>query len=318
MQADMKTSRPPRSVRNWCDWGIRELKSCSDTAWLDTELLLAFVRGCERAELLFHESDVLSISQVDQFQKLIDQRAEGCPVAYLLGTQDFWSLTLHVAPGVLIPRPETEGVVEAALHMIRQSGFRNPDTPLRIVEFGTGSAAIPLALCSEVTDLRIVTVEKSAEALEIAKQNLHRHDSLLALRNNSITLLEGDGLEGLADEGEWDLLVSNPPYVAEGDDALAPGVRRFEPELALFAGADGLDCIRLLLKESVRLLRPEGRLLCELGAGQGEAVRALVPEILELEFELLHRDLQGHERILQVRRRAGSNDSAGTLRGLQI
>jgi HemK-like putative methylase len=169
-----------------------------------------------------------------------------------------------------------------------------------------------------VTDLRIVTVEKYAEALEIAKQNLHHHDSLLAPRNNSITLLEGDGLEGLADEGEWDLLVSNPPYVAEGDDALAPGVRRFEPELALFAGADGLDCIRLLLKESVRLLRPEGRLLCELGAGQGEAVRALVAEIPELEFELLHRDLQGHERILQVRRRAGSNDSAGTLRGLQI
>ena len=105
---------------------------------------------------------------------------------------------------------------------------------------------------------------------------------------------------------------------AEGDDALAPGVRRFEPELALFAGADGLDCIRLLLKESVRLLRPEGRLLSELGAGQGEAVRALVAEIPELEFELLHRDLQGYERILQVRRRAGSNDSAGTLRGLQI
>ena len=317
----MKTSIPPRSVRDWRDWGINKLKFCSDTAWLDTALLLAFVRDCKRADLLRYESEPLPEPQVLQFKKLIGQRTEGCPVAYLLGTQDFWSLTLHVSPGVLIPRPETEGVVDAALHMIRQPGFGNPDTPLRIVEFGTGSAAIPLALCSEATDLRIVTVEKSVDALLIAKQNLHPHDTLLAPRNNSIMLVEGDGLGMLAEEGEWDLLVSNPPYVAEGDDTLAPGVRCFEPELALFAGVDGLDCIRLLLKESLRLLRPEGRLICEIGAGQGEAVRVLLMKIPELEFEVLHRDLQGHERVLQVRRLAGmvhSCDSVETLRGLQI
>ncbi len=311
----------PTSLREWQERGTLQLTPSSDTAWLDAELLLAFVMGCERTELLLHESEVLAPSQADQFKKLIAQRAEGCPVAYLIGTQEFWSLTLHVAPGVLIPRPETEGVVEAVLDVIRHPGFRQPNVPLCIAELGTGSAAIPLALCSEATDLRIVTVEKSAAALAIAQENLTRHEALLEPRKNSITLLQGDGLEVLGAEGEWDLLVSNPPYVAEGGAALAPGVRRFEPELALFAGADGLDCIRLLLKDSVRLLRMDGRLLCEIGANQGAAVQTLAAEIPELELEALHRDLQGHERVLQVRRIAGmarSYGSAGTLPGLQI
>lgn len=293
-----------RTLREWQEWGTLQLTPSSDTAWLDAELLLAFVMGCERPELLLHESEVLAPSQADQFKKLIGQRAEGCPVAYLIGTQEFWTLTLHVAPGVLIPRPETEGVVEAVLDVIRQPEFRQPNAPLCIAELGTGSAAIPLALCSEATDLRIVTVEKSAAALAIAQENLTRHKALLEPRKNSITRLQGDGL-GMLDAGAWDLLVSNPPYVAEGDAALAPSVRRFEPELALFAGADGLDCIRLLLKDSVRLLRTDGRLLCEIGADQGAAVQTLVAEIPELELEALHRDLQGHERVLQVRRLAG-------------
>ena len=103
----------PTSLREWQERGTLQLTPSSDTAWLDAELLLAFVMGCERTELLLHESEVLAPSQADQFKKLIAQRAEGCPVAYLIGTQEFWSLTLHVAPGVLIPRPETEGVVEA-------------------------------------------------------------------------------------------------------------------------------------------------------------------------------------------------------------
>ena len=299
----LEASSYPCTVREWQDWGTRELKPGSDTAWLDAELLLAFVLGCEREDLLLRECKTLPESQARQFRKLIGQRAEGCPVAYLIGTQEFWSLTLQVAPGVLIPRPETEGVVDAALNVIRQPGFRNPDTPLRIAELGTGSAAIPLALCSEATNLRMVTVEKSEAALSVAKQNLRQHNALLSPRNNTITLVQGNGLEMLGDEGQWDLVVSNPPYVSEGNEALAPGVRQFEPELALFAGADGLGCVRLLLEESVWLLRPEGRLVCEIGAGQGEAVRTLVAEWPELEFETLHRDLQGHERVLQARRR---------------
>jgi release factor glutamine methyltransferase len=244
-------------------------------ARLDAELLLAHALGVSRAKLYAwpeHEPDAAAR---ETFERLVAARAGGEPVAYLTGRREFWSLDLAVSPAVLIPRPETELLVELALERIA------PDAPSRIADLGTGSGAIALAIASERPRARVIATDASADALAVARGNAER----LGLRN--VTFAQGDWCEALGHE-RFDVIVSNPPYIAAGDAHLETGDLRREPHAALVAGTDGLDAIGRIVATAQAHLDPGGWLLLEHGWDQAARVRALL-------------DAHGYREITSVR-----------------
>jgi release factor glutamine methyltransferase len=254
---------------------------------LDAELLLARVLGVPRARLRSHPEVPLTAAQVRLYLSLIGRRAAGEPLAYLTGRREFWSLELSVTPAVLIPRPETELLVERALLLVRRADARAAD-------LGTGSGAVALALAHERPHWRIVATDVSAPALAVARANA------AALGLARVEFLEGSWFEPLAGE-RFDLLLSNPPYVATDDPALAGGELALEPPLALTPPGDALSALRLLARGAAPCLAPGGWLLLEHGATQGEAVRR---ELVAAGFAHVrsHRDLAGHERMTEGQR----------------
>lgn len=240
----------------------------------DADILLAFVLGCTRAQLALKPTP--TPTQQTRYETLLARRTHGEPVAYLTGEKEFWSLTLKVTPDVLIPRPETELLVEWALQF----------APHRVADLGTGSGAIALALAKELPQARIYATDISDAALAVAKNNAE----ILALRN--LEFLSGSFLEPL--DGTLDVIVSNPPYVAEHDPHL-PALRH-EPVLALVSGVDGLDAIREITRRAPDKLKAGGWLLLEHGAEQGAAVRELLKQAGFTRIET-RRDLAGHERV---------------------
>jgi release factor glutamine methyltransferase len=226
---------------------------------------------------------------VDRCRDLLRRRAAGEPVAYLTGRRDFWTLELEVTPAVLIPRPETERLVEEVLALFPAA------PPIRLADLGTGSGALALALAAERPAWQIVATDASPEALAVARRNAER------LRLGNVELRCGSWAEALGAHERFAAIVSNPPYVAEGDPHLAAGDLPFEPRSALVAGADGLAAIRVLIPAAVAHLRAGGWLLLEHGAGQGAAVRALLEEGGLAAVRTL-RDLAGHERASLGRR----------------
>ncbi len=253
---------------------------------LDAELLLAHLLGRGRSHLLAWPEQVLEPALWRRFQDLVRERASGRPTAYLLGEREFWSLPLTVAEGVLVPRPETELLVELALARI-------PDrAPWRVADLGTGSGAIALAIASERPMARVTAVERNPRALAVAAANASR------LGLERVEMVRGDWCGPLA-PGAFDLVAANPPYVAEGDPALA--ALHAEPREALAAGPEGLDDLRRICASAPDCLRPGGWLLLEHGRDQGEAVRALLEAAGLAEVEC-HRDLAGHPRVCAGRR----------------
>lgn len=251
---------------------------------LDAELLLAHVLDASRAAVIAGDERELSPEQQGDFEQLLARRAAGEPLAYLTGVKEFWSLELEVTPAVLVPRPETELLVEWALAVLP------PGRPAHVLDLCTGSGAIALALARERPQARIVASDLSAAALDVARRNARR----LALGN--VQCLSGNfyDIPGLPDGSHgFDLIVSNPPYVAEGDPHLAD--LAFEPALALTSGPDGLDALRAIVAGAGARLRAGGWLLLEHGADQGPAVRDLC-ERAGLRAVQTRRDLAGHER----------------------
>ena len=249
----------------------------------EAETLLAHALDRTRAWLFAwpeHEPDA---RQIAQFEQWIEARERGEPVAYLVGHRGFWTFDLQVAPAVLIPRPETELLVELALERIPR------DTPARIADLGTGSGAIALALASERPQARLFATDASIDALAVARANADR----LGLAN--IEFASGDWCHALGD-AMFDVIVSNPPYIAEGDAHLAQGDLRFEPARALSSGADGLDAIRTIIAQSPAHLVAGGWLLLEHGWDQAKAVRALLETIGFREVASV-RDAAHHERV---------------------
>ena len=254
----------------------------SPTARLDAELLLASVLGKPRSYLRTWPEHEPGAEQLAAFAALLERRRAGEPVAYILGHQGFWSLDLEVAPHTLIPRPDTELLVETALQLA-------PATPQRVLDLGTGSGAIALALASERGGWQVTGVDRIAEAVALAERNRQR------LKLNNAEFRQSSWFDGLAGE-RFDLILSNPPYIAADDRHLGEGDVRFEPLSALVAGVDGLDDIRQIIAQAPRHLQAGGWLLLEHGYDQAEAVRELLAAAGFTAVDS-RRDLGGHQRI---------------------
>jgi len=226
-------------------------------------MLLAHALLVERAWIIAHGADSVSDAQAQAVEALFARRRAGEPIAYLTGEREFYGLSLHVTPSVLIPRPETELVVEQALTLI--AGRRTP----KVLDLGTGSGAIAVAIARARRDAQVCASDASAKALAVASRNASRH--AVAVR-----LVQGDWFVALAEE-RFEVIASNPPYVAQGDPYLKEGDVRFEPQAALLGGADGMDCIRTIAAGARAHLAPGGWLVLEHGYDQGPAcVRLLV------------------------------------------
>lgn len=261
-----------------------------DSPRLTAETLLMFVLGCERAYLLGHPERPLSPEEQSRFEAAIEQRASGMPTQYITGHQEFWGLDLVVSPAVLIPRPETEHVVEAVLELARIL-----PAP-RIVDVGTGSGCIALALAKELPGAEIHAVDISAAALEVARANAARLGFLERIRFSESDLLGAFSGEA----GKFDFVVSNPPYIGWMErDALQHEVRDFEPECALFGGEKGLEVIECLIPQALRALKPRGWLIVEIGKGQEAGLLELLDEWNET---VVTPDLQGILRVAAAQR----------------
>jgi release factor glutamine methyltransferase len=270
---------------------------------LDVELLLGRALGATRAELLSEPARALSADEAAAFEALLDRRLAREPVAYILGHRAFRTIDLEVTPAVLIPRPETETLVEVALEALAATPIAGPDPddePLA-VDVGTGSGCIALALAAEDPFVRVVATDVDPGALAVARGNASR----LGLARRVEFVLS----DLFADVGErpFDLVVSNPPYVpADEYVALEPNVRDYEPRIALYGGVDGLDFYRRLVPGAALLLRPGGTLAVEVGAGQADAVAAILDAAGAYETAQRRDDLAGVPRVVYSRRRRKS------------
>ena len=262
-----------------------------DSAETDARLLIAQALGIDRAELIANGERALNGDETKAIDALSKRRLKREPVARIFGHKEFWSLSLQVGPAVLVPRPETETVIEAVLDAVARDDRRMER--LRILDIGTGSGALLLALLSELPNARGTGTDISTPALGVARVNAERLG--LAARCTFVTCDIAEGLPG-----PFDLIVSNPPYIAHDDIAtLAPDVRDYDPALALDGGSDGLDAYRAIARDARRLLAPGGRMIVELGAGQEPAVSTLFTNA-GLTVGAARNDLAGIPRALSV------------------
>ena len=270
--------------------GIKEAR-------LDAEVLLAHVLKKDRVWLITHSKDVLEQGTAELFEDQIDRRARREPLQYIIGNQEFWGLEFIVSSDVLIPRPETELVVETAIKAVQAKG-----KPATIIDLCTGSGCIAISLAKELGESLFFATDKSTRALAVARENARMHGV-----SDRIRFLEGDlfePLEELAICGQVDIIVSNPPYVASGDcGSLQPEVRDYEPAMALFAGPKGTEIHRKIIESAPRFLGDTGILIMEMGLGHAEALGDMIRESKQYRsFEIL-KDLAGIERVIAAQRK---------------
>jgi release factor glutamine methyltransferase len=255
---------------------------------MNAELLLMFALGCDRAYLYAHPERELTADEARRYDTSLAERIRGVPAQYITGHQEFWGMDLIVTPDVLIPRPETEHVIETVIELIPQP------LPLRIVDVGTGSGCIALALAKELPHAEIHATDISPAALEIARANAARHQL-----ESRIQFHKGDMLTGYQDN-LFDLVVSNPPYVGESEeDKVQLEVRNFEPRNAVFAGPRGTEAIERLIPQAQAALKPGGWLVMEISGSLAEDVRALLHDWSDV---VIRPDLQSIPRVVQARK----------------
>ena len=259
------------------------------------EILLAHVLGFKRVDLYIEYDRPLNPRELAIFKETIKRRLKGEPVAYIVGERGFWSLELYVTPDVLIPRPETEMVVETSLDVLKENRTSGRQ---RVLDLGTGSGAILLALATERPGYLFYGTDRSGKALRIAKENARKYGL-----EDRVHFLCGDWLSPLAeDRNGFDLIVSNPPYIRRDEvDDLAIEISKYEPRGALDGGWDGLDAIRVLIHQAPKFIVPSGWLIFEIGYDQGEDVERLMVESGDYDRIRVVQDYSGHDRVVQSR-----------------
>jgi len=287
------TQNEPWTVAQLLKWTQGHLqKHGVESPRLCAEILLAHALGCERIELYTRHEAVPGAAVLGAFRTAVREAAAGKPIAYLTGRKEFFALDFEVTPEVLIPRPETEVLVERVIRLARQSAGRIHS----ILDVGTGSGCIAISLARHLSDAAVFASDISPGALDVARRNAQRHGVL-----ERIEFRAGDLFEPWGAELRFDVIVSNPPYVAEADAARLPAtVREFEPNLALLAGPDGLAVVRRLIAGAPQHLRPGGDLLAEVAFNQAAAVQGLLDGTVWNGI-VTYRDALGHERVVHAR-----------------
>jgi len=281
----------PWTIGRLLDWTAKFLvQKGSESPRLDAEVLLADVLKCERISLYTRYDEEASEESRQRYKDLIRRRIEGCPVAYLAGRKEFFSLKFEVNPSVLIPRPDTECVVIECLRLAK--GMTGP----RIVDIGTGSGAIAVVLAKQHQSAKVTATDVSPDALAIASRNAEKHGV-----SSRIRFVQGDLLAPFPADEQFDLIVSNPPYIPHDDIARLPaGVRDYEPHTALDGGPDGFEVFERLIEQARNHLAPGGRLVLEIGSPQeADACRRLLGRGYEVGKTIL--DGSGHPRVLVAR-----------------
>lgn len=258
---------------------------------MNAELLLRFVLNCDRAYLFAHPERELTEQEESHYASALAERSRGVPAQYITGHQEFWGMDLIVTPAVLIPRPETEHVIETVLELVALEGTRS--SSIRIVDVGTGSGVIALALAKELPKAEIHATDISDAALEIARANATRHQL-----EKRVQFCHGDLLGNL--DPPFDVVVSNPPYVGESEeDSVQLEVRKFEPRTAVFAGETGTEVITRLLPQAREALRPGGWIVLEISGTIVDRVRNLLDGWENIQVS---RDLQSIPRVIRARK----------------
>ncbi len=279
------------SVREAIIWAAQRVRATQPR--LAAEVLLAHVLGVSRVHLLAHPERVLTASEWEAFAQLVARSAQGEPLFYLIGEREFYGMSFKVTPAVLIPRPETEHLVDAALEWARSRAYR-AYTPLTFADIGTGSGCIAVALAVYLPNSRGYATDLSPEALEVARENAIRHGVA-----HRLSFLEGDLCAPLPES--VDLLVANLPYVARSEwEGLDLSIREYEPIVALDGGSDGLEVIRRFLAQAPDYLRTGGAVFLEIGAGQGAAVVELARSAFPRAVVRLLKDAAGLDRVVAI------------------
>jgi len=277
-------SNPDASIQRTIQQATTRLHPITDTPRLEAEILLSHVLDVSRTKLLTYPERLLTPDQLSHYQARVHRRASDYPLPYLTGRAEFYGLELEVTPEVMIPRPETETLVDLAL-------ARRPSA---IVDVGTGSGCIAIALAAHLPEVTVYSIEISSAALAVARRNVERHGLEARVR-----LMVGDVLTPRP--SPVDLIVSNPPYISANEWVKLPSsVRNHEPRLALDGGSDGLAIIQQLLSQAPAVLRPGGALLIEIGAEQGQTASHLAGTLFPRAAVRVHPDLAGRDRVLEI------------------
>ena len=290
------------------EWGLPQKKNPT-AGRVDAEWLLAHCLGLRRLDLFLAFDKPLAPPELQQYRNLLRQRAEGVPVAYLLEEAGFWNLDLHIGPGCLVPRPETELLVEKVVQAVEILQQAEPpilqEQRLQVLELGVGSGCIPLAVLSETQQVDWVGVDRSWDAMGYALANRQRHqETCLTQPQNQLHLVCGNGLAAINPQWQPHFLVSNPPYIpSDTIPTLQKEVSEVEPRLALDGGKDGLAFYRALAGYAVRSLAEGGQVLVEIGFDQGETVPQLF-EAQGLHMKEVYKDLAGHPRVVWAEKTA--------------
>ncbi len=271
-------------IQSWLKESTTKLQAHSDSARLDAEILLAFAINQDRTYLYTHPQQRLNEEQLRQARTLLNQRIQGTPIAYITGHQEFWSLPIHVTQDTLIPRPETELLVELALTFLKE--LSEPT----VIDLGTGSGAIALAIAKERPDAKVIAADISPRALTVAQINQQR------LQIKNLTLIESDWLSQF-DEIRADVIVSNPPYIAINDGRLEDNVKKYEPKGALISDQEGLKDSTVIIQQARQFLKPQGQLAIETGIDSADSLFQLF-ETHGYEYCQKHHDLQNIARIV--------------------
>jgi release factor glutamine methyltransferase len=283
------------TVGGLLNWTAKYLaQKASEFPRLDAEVLLAHALGCKRIDLYgIRFAEPASEEARQRYRDLVRRRVEGCPVAYLVGRKEFFSLEFEVSPAVLIPRPDTELVVTTCLDLAR--GMAEP----RVLDLGTGSGCLAVTVAKQHPRAKVTAVDVDHEALAVARRNAQRHGV-----SQRITFCQGDLFAPLAAGERFDLILSNPPYIPEGEiPKLAPGVRDYEPHVALNGGADGYAVLERIATQAKDYLTPGGFLVVEIGSPQESRARAILGAHPEYELADTLFDSARHPRVLKARRK---------------